>query len=45
MKSLLDKGEITVFIMKGKKLIRQGLQEAWNKLIKTAMLKGKYKYR
>ena len=45
MKSLVDKNEIGVYVVKSKKLPRQGIHEVWSKLIKTAMLKGKYKYR
>lgn len=45
MRSLNERGEISVYSPKGKRLPRKGLAEAWGKLIKLAMLKGKYKYR
>ena len=45
MRSLAERGDVGVYAPKGKKLPRKGLQELWNKLIKLAMLKGKYKYR
>jgi glutamate/tyrosine decarboxylase-like PLP-dependent enzyme len=45
MRALTERGEFSVYAPKGKKLPRKGLQELWSKLIKLAMLKGKYKYR
>lgn len=45
MKSLNERGDFVGYAPKGKKLQRKGLQELWNKLIKLAQLKGKYKFR
>jgi hypothetical protein len=45
MKSLNERGDFVPYAPKGKKLQRKGLQELWNKLIKLAQLKGKYKFR
>lgn len=43
MKILSDKGEFAVAGGKIKK--KKGLQPMWQKMIKLALLKGKYKFR
>jgi hypothetical protein len=45
MRSLGESSEITVYAPRGKKLPKKNLQELWNKLLKLASLKGKYKFR
>jgi hypothetical protein len=45
MRSLGESSEINVYAPKGKKLVKKGLPELWNKLLKLASLKGKYKFR
>jgi len=45
MKILNEKGDFQPYCLFGKKLSRKGLQTMWDRLIKLAQLKGKYKYR